>query len=44
MSYWPEFYYDVVLGGQYFRVIDDLHRKYGTQTCLEGVDGPWAGA
>ncbi|SPQ21598.1 081fbd33-2ec6-4db0-aec7-cd1a12f98c00 [Thermothielavioides terrestris] len=29
LSYWPEFYYDVLLGGQYFRVIEDMHRKYG---------------
>jgi hypothetical protein len=29
LSYWPEFYYDVLLGGRYFRVIDDMHLKYG---------------
>jgi len=29
LSYWPEFYYDVLLGGRYFLVIDEMHRKYG---------------
>ncbi|KAK4184563.1 cytochrome P450 [Podospora australis] len=29
ISYWPEFYYDVILGGQYFKVIDELHAQYG---------------
>lgn len=29
VSYWPEFYYDVLLGGKYFRVIDKMHERYG---------------
>ncbi|KAI0877415.1 cytochrome P450 [Hypoxylon argillaceum] len=29
ISYWYEVYYDVVLGGQYFKRIRDMHREYG---------------
>lgn len=32
MSTWPEFYYDVVLGGQYFKKISEMHEKYGMCT------------
>ncbi|KAI1131766.1 cytochrome P450 [Nemania abortiva] len=28
-SYWYEAYYNALLGGKYFRVIDELHRRYG---------------
>lgn len=30
VSLWYEFYYDVVLGGQYCFKIDELHDLYGT--------------
>lgn len=26
---WPEFWYDAVLGGKYFHVITEMHKKYG---------------
>ncbi|KAE8365518.1 cytochrome P450 [Aspergillus caelatus] len=29
LTYWYETYYEVYKGGQYFRVIDDMHAKYG---------------
>ncbi|KAL5003669.1 cytochrome P450 [Aspergillus recurvatus] len=29
LSFWPEFYYDVVQRGQYFRQIDKMHQTYG---------------
>lgn len=29
ISTWPEFYYDVVLGGQYFQAIREMHEQYG---------------
>lgn len=29
MTWWYEFYYDVVLGGQYFKRIKQLHTRYG---------------
>lgn len=29
LTYWYEIYYDVWLGGQYFRSIADMHKKYG---------------
>ncbi|KAK0625509.1 cytochrome P450 [Bombardia bombarda] len=29
LSYWPEVYYDVFQGGQFFRAIDEMHRVYG---------------
>ncbi|KAI8626385.1 cytochrome P450 [Xylariaceae sp. FL1651] len=29
ITYWPEIYYDVFLGGKFFLAIDDMHRKYG---------------
>ncbi|KAI1424146.1 cytochrome P450 [Xylaria sp. FL1777] len=29
MSYWYEVYYEVVLGGQYFKRIKDMHREFG---------------
>ncbi|KAI0401350.1 cytochrome P450 [Xylaria palmicola] len=29
MSYWYEVYYELVLGGQYFKRIKDMHREYG---------------
>lgn len=29
LSFWPEFYHDVVKRGQYFREIDRLHSQYG---------------
>ncbi|KAI4851222.1 MFS general substrate transporter [Aureobasidium sp. EXF-8845] len=28
-TYWPEIYYDVFLGGQFFKAIDDMHARYG---------------
>jgi cytochrome P450 len=28
-SFWYEFYYDIVLGGKYFRKIKSLHEEYG---------------
>ncbi|KAL6229443.1 hypothetical protein BDW75DRAFT_245730 [Aspergillus navahoensis] len=30
LSFWPEFYFDVIQRGQYFRRIDKMHQKYGT--------------
>ncbi|KAL4990946.1 cytochrome P450 [Aspergillus falconensis] len=30
LSFWPEFYHDVIERGQYFRRIDKMHQKYGT--------------
>ncbi|EQB51421.1 hypothetical protein CGLO_09036 [Colletotrichum gloeosporioides Cg-14] len=29
VTYWYEIYYDVVLGGQYYRKIGQMHEKYG---------------
>lgn len=29
-SYLPEFYYEVLLGGKWFRAIDAVHEKYGS--------------
>ncbi|KAI1271765.1 cytochrome P450 [Xylaria sp. FL0933] len=29
MSYWYEAYYELVLGGQYFKRIKDMHKEYG---------------
>jgi hypothetical protein len=29
LSRWYEFYYEVVLKGQYFRRIDEMHNQYG---------------
>lgn len=29
VSRWPEFYYDVVQKGQFCKVIDQYHEKYG---------------
>ncbi|KAL4819367.1 hypothetical protein BDW67DRAFT_182313 [Aspergillus spinulosporus] len=34
LSFWPEFYYDVVQRGQYFRQIDKMHQKYGLSSCF----------
>jgi hypothetical protein len=28
-SFWYEFYYDIILGGKYFRKIKNLHEEYG---------------
>ncbi|KAH0383204.1 MFS general substrate transporter, partial [Aureobasidium melanogenum] len=28
-TYWPEIYFDVLLGGQFFRAIDAMHARYG---------------
>lgn len=30
LTWWYEFYYDVVLPGQYIFKIQELHREYGT--------------
>ena len=29
LTLWNEFYYDVVLAGQYTRKLEDYHRQYG---------------
>ena len=29
LTYWYETYYEVYKGGQYFRIIDEMHAKYG---------------
>lgn len=29
LTYWYEIYYDVWLGGQYFRKIAEMHKQYG---------------
>ncbi|KAI1504778.1 cytochrome P450 [Biscogniauxia marginata] len=29
MSYWYDIYYEIILGGQYFKRIKDMHREYG---------------
>ena len=33
-TFWYEFYYDVVLKGRYTWKIQELHKKYGANTCL----------
>lgn len=30
MTYWYEVYYEVFLGGKYFRRMDGMHKEYGT--------------
>lgn len=30
ITYWYETYYEVYKGGQFFRVIDEMHAKYGS--------------
>jgi hypothetical protein len=32
VTYWYEIYYDVWLGGQYFKKIAEMHEKYGKET------------
>lgn len=32
LSFWYEFYYDVILGGQYVYEIERMHKKYGKHT------------
>ena len=39
MTYWYEIYYDVWLGGQYFKKIAEMHEKYGKLT-TQGL-GRW---
>lgn len=36
-TYWPEIYYDVFLGGQFFRAIDDMHAEYGMSTSAKAL-------
>ena len=31
LTFWNEFYYDVVLGGKYTWVIQGYHKRYGTR-------------
>ena len=31
---WYEFYYDVMRGGQYIYIIEEMHKKYGTVNCF----------
>lgn len=32
MSWWYEVYYEVILGGQYFKRIKEMHRQHGEFT------------
>ena len=32
LTFWNEFYYDVVLGGKYTFKIQEYHEKYGTKS------------
>ena len=34
MSYWYEVYYEIVLGGQYFKRMIDMHEEYGSLSIL----------
>lgn len=41
LTYWVEFYYDVIKGGMYIWEIKKMHREYGRKTCtLPNVLGP----
>jgi hypothetical protein len=31
LTFWYESYYEVCKGGQYFRIIDEMHAKYGQE-------------
>lgn len=35
MTYWYEIYYEVFLGGKYFRRMDEMHKEYGTCDAVE---------
>ena len=36
MTYWYEIYYEVFLGGKYFRRMNEMHRIYGM--CATAID------
>ena len=42
LTFWYEFYYDVVLGGRYTWKIKELHEKYGEFLAAEGVQSQHA--
>jgi hypothetical protein len=31
-SYLPELYFDVIKGGQYFKKVEEMHKRYGKPT------------
>lgn len=35
ITYWYETYHEVYKGGQYFRIIDEMHAKYGRESPLQ---------
>jgi hypothetical protein len=35
ITYWYEFYQDVILQGNYVKVYPDLHKQYGTMSALD---------
>ena len=37
LTFWNEFYYDVILGGQYTWKLEEYHRQYGRHRRLDNV-------
>lgn len=38
LTFWNEFYYDVILGGQYTWKLEEYHRQYGRHRRLDNVE------